>query len=107
MTTPLLNIHHPSELVASPQPTTPQARRASRNGAELALTVRELDLLVFLLSHPGRAFSRGLAAIWVGIACVVGDALNWLTVARRLREQTARLMAAFKDYIEKPLGMLA
>ncbi|MEV5982450.1 response regulator transcription factor [Streptomyces sp. NPDC052114] len=34
------------------------ARRATKNGAELALTVREFDLLAFLLRHPGRAFAR-------------------------------------------------
>src|SRR6476620_3696714 len=32
------------------------ARRATRDGVELALTVRELDLLTFLMSHPGEAF---------------------------------------------------
>ena len=26
-----------------------------------------------MLGFPGRAFSRGLIAAWVGIACVVGD----------------------------------
>src|SRR3954452_12505470 len=34
------------------------ARVARLGGAELALTVREFDLLAFLLRHPGRAFSR-------------------------------------------------
>jgi DNA-binding response OmpR family regulator len=34
------------------------ARRATRNGAELALTGREFDLLALLMSHPGQAFSR-------------------------------------------------
>ena len=33
-------------------------RRATRDGAELALTQREFDLLLFLARHPGRAFSR-------------------------------------------------
>lgn len=36
----------------------PAARRASRDGTELALTLREFDLLTFFLRHPGRAFSR-------------------------------------------------
>ncbi|MET8471923.1 response regulator transcription factor [Streptomyces sp. NPDC006422] len=36
----------------------PAARRATRDGAELALTLREFDLLAFFLRHPGRAFSR-------------------------------------------------
>src|SRR4051794_39696563 len=34
------------------------ARRVHREGAELALTQREFDLLHFLARHPGRAFSR-------------------------------------------------
>lgn len=33
----------------------PAARRATKNGAELALTLREFDLLAFLLAHPGRS----------------------------------------------------
>ncbi|NEB78837.1 response regulator transcription factor [Streptomyces sp. SID14478] len=36
----------------------PDSRRASRDGTELALTIREFDLLTFLLRHPGKAFSR-------------------------------------------------
>ncbi|GAA2611859.1 response regulator transcription factor [Streptomyces axinellae] len=36
----------------------PTARSAAKNGAELALTVREFDLLTFLLRHPARAFGR-------------------------------------------------
>ncbi|EFH28936.1 MULTISPECIES: response regulator transcription factor [Streptomyces] len=36
----------------------PQARRAVKNGTELALTIREFDLLAFFLRHPGRVFGR-------------------------------------------------
>ena len=36
----------------------PGARRATKNGTELALTLREFDLLVFFLRHPGRAYGR-------------------------------------------------
>ncbi|MFF6996171.1 response regulator transcription factor [Streptomyces sp. NPDC008313] len=36
----------------------PAARRAAKDGAELALTIREFDLLAFFLRHPGRAFGR-------------------------------------------------
>ncbi|MET8499491.1 response regulator transcription factor [Streptomyces microflavus] len=36
----------------------PVARSASRDGTGLALTLREFDLLAFLLRHPGRAFGR-------------------------------------------------
>ncbi|WP_093720614.1 response regulator transcription factor [Streptomyces sp. DI166] len=36
----------------------PDARRAQKGGTELALTIREFDLLTFFLRHPGRVFSR-------------------------------------------------
>ncbi|MEU1518585.1 response regulator transcription factor [Streptomyces sp. NPDC005811] len=36
----------------------PAARRATRDGSELSLTLREFDLLSYFLRHPGRAFSR-------------------------------------------------
>src|ERR1700758_4837907 len=34
------------------------ARQIRRDDRDLALTIREFDLLAFLLSHPGRAFTR-------------------------------------------------
>ncbi len=55
-----------------------------------------------MLGFPGRAFSRGLVAIWAGVACVIGDSLNWLLVSRRLREETARLRAlTVPEYLER------
>jgi sodium/proline symporter len=55
-----------------------------------------------MLGFPGRAFSRGLAAIWAGVACVIGDSLNWLLVSRRLREETERLRAlTVPEYLEQ------
>lgn len=36
----------------------PAARQAYRDGRGLALTLREFDLLAFLLRHPGKAFGR-------------------------------------------------
>ncbi len=36
----------------------PAARQACRDGRGLALTLREFDLLAFLLRHPGKAFGR-------------------------------------------------
>ncbi len=36
----------------------PAARRVTRAGEDVPLTQRELDLLLFLARHPGRAFSR-------------------------------------------------
>ncbi|MEV5800410.1 response regulator transcription factor [Streptomyces collinus] len=60
------------------------ARRATKNGAELALTLREFDLLAFLLRHPGRAFAREelMREVW---GWDFGD-LSTVTVhVRRLR----------------------
>jgi len=63
------------------------ARRIARlDGAELALTVRELDLLVFLMRHPGRAFKRAelLEAVW---GWTFGDQSTVTVHVRRLREK--------------------
>ncbi|GAA3496472.1 response regulator transcription factor [Streptomyces prasinosporus] len=62
----------------------PVARRATKNGAELALTIREFDLLAFFLRHPGRAFAREelMREVW---GWDFGD-LSTVTVhVRRLR----------------------
>ncbi len=48
----------PETLRAGALRAEPAAHRAAKNGTELALTVREFDLLVFFLRHPGRAFGR-------------------------------------------------
>ncbi len=55
-----------------------------------------------MLGFPGRAVTRGLAALWVGVACVVGDALNWLLISRRLREETQELNAlTVPEYLDR------
>ncbi|GAB2582189.1 response regulator transcription factor [Streptomyces capparidis] len=67
----------------------PVARRATRDGGELALTVREFDLLEFFLRHPGRAFRREelMRRVW---GWEFGD-LSTVTVhVRRLREKVER-----------------
>ncbi|GGY93155.1 DNA-binding response regulator [Streptomyces olivaceoviridis] len=45
-------------LTAAGVTVDPAARRATKNGTELALTLREFDLLAFFLRHPGRAYGR-------------------------------------------------
>jgi DNA-binding response OmpR family regulator len=63
------------------------ARRIARlDGAELSLTVREFDLLVFLMRHPGRAFKRAelLEAVW---GWTFGDQSTVTVHVRRLREK--------------------
>ena len=62
------------------------SRQISRAGVLLALTVREFDLLAFLLKHPRQVFSREelLRAVW---GWEFGD-LSTVTVhVRRLREK--------------------
>ncbi|WP_260838056.1 response regulator transcription factor [Microbacterium sp. SLBN-146] len=62
------------------------ARIAHLHGRALALTVREFDLLAFLVKHPNQAFSREelLSAVW---GWTHGD-LSTVTVhVRRLREK--------------------
>jgi DNA-binding response OmpR family regulator len=63
------------------------ARRVARlRGQPLALTVREFDLLTFLMRHPGRAFRRGelLEAVW---GWTFGDQSTVTVHMRRLREK--------------------
>jgi two-component system response regulator ResD len=62
------------------------ARRAFKAGAELALTVRELDLLTFLLNHPGVAYSRAelMSTVW---GWTFGDQSTVTVHVRRLREK--------------------
>jgi DNA-binding response OmpR family regulator len=61
-------------------------RVAHRGGAELALTVREFDLLAFLMRHPARAFSREelLDQVW---GWSFGDRSTVTVHVRRLREK--------------------
>jgi DNA-binding response OmpR family regulator len=62
------------------------ARRATRHGAELALTVRELDLLAFLMANPGTAFNREqlMHEVW---GWTFGDQSTVTVHIRRLREK--------------------
>jgi DNA-binding response OmpR family regulator len=62
------------------------ARRAVLGGQELALTVREFDLLAFLIGHPGQAFTRSelLEQVW---CWTFGDHSTVTVHVRRLREK--------------------
>ncbi|WP_445525858.1 response regulator transcription factor [Streptomyces cyslabdanicus] len=73
-------------LRSGPLAVDPTARRATRNGTELALTIREFALLEFFLRHPGQATSREelMRRVW---GWEFGD-LSTVTVhVRRLREK--------------------
>lgn len=64
----------------------PRARTVGRGGIPLALTSRELDLLIHLLRHPGQAFSRTdlLRQVW---GWEYGDESTVTVHVRRLREK--------------------
>jgi DNA-binding response OmpR family regulator len=64
----------------------PAKRIARWRGAELALTVREFDLLVYLMSHPGVALKRAdlLNEVW---GWTFGDQSTVTVHVRRLREK--------------------
>jgi DNA-binding response OmpR family regulator len=61
-------------------------RVAVRAGDELALTIREFDLLTFLMRHPATAFRRSqlLEAVW---GWTFGDQSTVTVHVRRLREK--------------------
>jgi DNA-binding response OmpR family regulator len=63
------------------------AREARRDGRPLELTVKEFDLLAYLLSHPGQALRREqlLEAVW---GYSIGDTATVTVHVRRLREKT-------------------
>ncbi len=73
-------------LVAGPITVDTAARRATRDGVELALTVRELDLLTHLMANPGRAFNRAelIKEVW---GWSHGDQSTVTVHVRRLREK--------------------
>ncbi|HEU5475739.1 MAG TPA: response regulator transcription factor [Actinophytocola sp.] len=60
--------------------------RAVLRGTELALTTREFDLLLFLMSHPGEAYTREalLDKVW---GWDFGDQSTVTVHVRRLREK--------------------
>jgi len=68
------------------------ARRATLAGVDLSLTGREFDLLIFLLSHPGEAFTREqlLEKVW---GWDFGDQSTVTVHVRRLREKIEAIPA--------------
>jgi two-component system response regulator ResD len=76
----------PQPFVAGRFEVDTAARRIRRDGSELALTVREFDLLAYFISHPGRAFTRAelLAEVW---GWSFGDLSTITVCVRRLREK--------------------
>jgi DNA-binding response OmpR family regulator len=68
------------------------AHKATLAGAELALTAREFDLLLFLMSRPGQAFTRAqlLEMVW---GWDFGDQSTVTVHVRRLREKIEQVPA--------------
>ena len=62
------------------------ARTVSAGGRELSLTMREFDLLAFLMAHPRQAFTRAelLERVW---GWTFGDQSTVTVHVRRLREK--------------------
>jgi len=77
----------PSKLLTlGPLTIDTAARRATKNGTELYLTARELDLLAYLMARPGTAYTRTelMAAVW---GWTFGDQSTVTVHVRRLREK--------------------
>lgn len=68
-----------------------ETRRVTLSGEEIALTATEFDLLAYLMSRPGRVYSRDelLSHVW-GYASVVGT--------RTVDVHVAQLRAKFGDH---------
>jgi DNA-binding response OmpR family regulator len=80
-----------AQLRVGPLLVDPTSRRASVHGNELQLRPRELDLLVFLVRHPGVAHSREtlLREVW-------GSSIEWQlpsTVTEHVRRLRNKLRA--------------
>ena len=72
-----------------------------------ALSAQASDMSGWLLlALPGAAYAFGMGYIWMVIGLLVGTYLNWLIVARRLREQTQHYDDALTlpDYFANRFG---
>lgn len=76
----------PQVLKIGPLSVDTAARRATKNGDELSLTVRELELLCYLITHAGTAFTRAelMQAVW---GWSFGDQSTVTVHVRRVREK--------------------
>jgi two-component system response regulator ResD len=68
----------------------PSARRVVADGAEVALTVREFELLLFLARHPGQAFTRDQLMDLVWRHVFFTDTSTVTVHIRRLRAKIER-----------------
>jgi two-component system, OmpR family, response regulator ResD len=82
----------------------PLARRATVDGEECALTVREYELLLFLARHPGQAFSRHVLMDRVWGYSFYTDTSTVTVHIRRLRGKIER-DPAHPRHIETVFGI--
>lgn len=77
----------PAQITIGPLTIDSSTYEAMRNGQKLTLTVREFELLKYLMLHPGRVLTREqlLKEVW-GYECPVDTRTVDVTV-RRLREK--------------------
>ena len=80
-----------AELVIGEVTLNQDTRRVTLSGGDISLTATEFDLLAYLMSRPGRVFSRDelLSHVW-GYASVVGT--------RTVDVHVAQLRAKFGDH---------
>jgi DNA-binding response OmpR family regulator len=76
----------------------PVTREVTVAGRPIALTVREFDLLAFLVAHPRQVFSRGqlLRQVWE---------YNWLGDTSTVTVHMRRLRAKVEDDPSNPLRL--
>ena len=76
----------PQRLALGPLALDTAARRVTKDGLELTLTTRELDLLAYLMAHAGTAFTRTqlMQAVW---GWTFGDQSTVTVHVRRVREK--------------------
>ena len=68
----------------------PDSRTARINDTEISLTAKEFDLLLFLASHPNRAFSKEQLFDFVWGLDALGDITTVAVHIQRIREKLAK-----------------
>lgn len=68
----------------------PDSRTARINDTEISLTAKEFDLLLFLASHPNRAFSKDQLFDFVWGLDALGDITTVAVHIQRIREKLAK-----------------
>lgn len=83
-----------SQLSAGQIRVDEEGRRAYKDGQEVVLTMKEFDLILFLMKHPGKVYSRDSLLNLVWGYDYLGDSRTVDVHIRRLREKLERDPAA-------------